>query len=106
VTPPVRAGAMREKSETKSMVIRLGGRKHTVGYEPGDTILEAARRAGLRPPFACQAGNCGTCMAHLDEGKATMRANDVLDADELAGGWVLTCQAIPISPKVVVDYDG
>jgi ferredoxin len=96
---------MHEASETRSIVIRLGGRKHTLGYQPGDTILETVRRAGLRPPFACQAGSCGTCMAHLDEGEATMRANDVLDADELAEGWILTCQAIPKSPQVVVDYD-
>jgi ferredoxin len=97
---------MHEESETTSLLIRLAGRKHAIGYEPGDTILEAARRAGLRPPFACQAGNCGTCMAHLDEGTATLRANDVLDPDELAAGWILTCQAVPTSAKVVVDYDG
>ncbi len=86
-------------------MIRIDGRKHTVAYEPGDTILETARRAGLKPPFACQAGNCGTCMAHLDEGKVTMRVNNVLAADEVEEGWVLTCQAIPTSREVVVDYD-
>ncbi len=94
-----------EKSETKSLVIRIEGRRHRVGYQPGDTILDAARRAGLKPPFACQAGNCATCMAHLDEGRATMRANNALAADEVEEGWVLTCQAIPTSPEVVVDYD-
>ena len=86
-------------------MIRLDGRKHRVGYEPGDTILDAARRAGLKPPFSCQAGSCGTCMAHLDEGKVTMRVNNALDADEVEEGWVLTCQAIPTSREVVVDYD-
>ena len=97
---------MHDEAETKSMVIRLGGRRHSVACEPGDTILEAARRAGLRPPFQCQAGNCATCMAHLDEGQVTMRANNALDADEVDAGWILTCQAVPISQKVVVDYDG
>jgi ferredoxin-NADP reductase len=90
---------------TESLVIRLGGRKHRVAYEPGDTILHAARRAGLKPPFACEAGSCGTCMAHLVEGKVTMRVNNVLDAAEVEEGWVLTCQAIPTSREVVVDYD-
>ncbi len=93
------------ESETESIVIRLEGRKHRVGYEPGDTILEAARRAGLKPPFNCQAGNCATCMAYLDAGKATMRVNNALHADEVEEGWVLTCQAIPTSREVVVDYD-
>ena len=93
------------ESETESIVIRLNGRKHTVAYERGDTILEAARRTGLKPPFNCQAGNCGTCMAYLDEGRATMRANNALGADEVKEGWILTCQAIPTSREVVVDYD-
>jgi 3-ketosteroid 9alpha-monooxygenase subunit B len=94
-----------EASETESIVIRLDGRKHTIAYEPGDTILEAARRAGLKPPFNCQAGSCGTCMAMLDEGRATMRVNNALDTGEVKEGWVLTCQAVPTSRQVVVDYD-
>jgi ferredoxin len=92
-------------SDTESIVIRLGRRTHTIAYEPGDTILDAARRAGLSPPFSCQRGNCATCMAHLDEGSATMRVNNALSADEVEAGWVLTCQAIPTSREVVVDYD-
>jgi len=50
-------------------------------------------------------GNCATCMAHLDAGEVTMRVNDALDDDEVAEGWILTCQAVPISREVVVDYD-
>jgi len=92
-------------SSTESIVIRLDRRKHTIGYQPGDTILDAARRAGLTPPFSCERGNCATCMAHLEEGSATMRANNALSADEVEAGWVLTCQSIPISREVVVDYD-
>jgi ferredoxin-NADP reductase len=92
-------------SETESVTIRLSGRKRRVRYQSGDTILDTARRAGLDPPFACQAGNCGTCMAHLEEGKVTMRVNNALHADEVEQGWVLTCQAIPTSREVVVDYD-
>jgi 3-ketosteroid 9alpha-monooxygenase subunit B len=94
-----------EASETKSLVIRLGGRKHSVEYEPGDTILEAARRAGLKPLFSCERGNCGTCMAYLVEGEVRMRVNNVLDAGEVEEGWVLTCQGVPASREVAVDYD-
>jgi ferredoxin-NADP reductase len=104
-TLPAEAPAAGEASETESVVIRLHGRKHTVVYERGDTILNAARRAGLKPPFSCQAGSCGTCIAFLGEGKVTMRVNNVLGADEVAEGWVLTCQSVPSSRKVVVDYD-
>jgi ferredoxin len=93
------------EAATQSIEIRLGGRKHSVPYQPGDTVLEAARRLGLRPPFNCQAGNCGTCMAFVEVGEVAMRENNVLDAGEVAEGWVLTCQAVPLSPEVVVDYD-
>ena len=92
-------------SDTESLVIRLDGRRHTIAYESGDTVLEAARRAGLGPRFNCQSGSCATCMAFLDEGAATMRHNDALTADEVAEGWILTCQAVPTSRTVVVDYD-
>ena len=85
--------------------IRLQQRTHTVAYQPGDTLLETARRGGLQPPFSCELGNCATCMAHLDVGSATMRANNALTADEVDTGWVLTCQAVPTSREVVVDYD-
>jgi len=94
------------RAPTESLVVRLDRRKHTLGYEDGDTILQAARRGGLQPPFSCEAGNCATCMAHLDEGSATMRVNNALSAEEVDDGWVLTCQAIPTSVAVVVDYDG
>lgn len=94
-----------DSTPTESLVIRLDRRKHRIAYRPGDTILEAARRAGISPPFSCESGNCATCMAHLDEGSASMRVNNALSVDEVDGGWVLTCQAVPTSQKVVVDYD-
>jgi len=89
----------------ESLVIRLDRRKHTVAYHAGDTVLETARRAGLRPPSSCEAGNCATCMAHLDAGVVAMRANNALTQDDLDEGWILTCQSVPASAEIVVDYD-
>lgn len=86
------------------VTILLDGKTASVPLHEGETILEAARRAGLNPPFSCEAGNCGTCMAKLTQGTATMRVNDALDDDEVEEGYVLTCQGIPDGP-VVVDYD-
>ncbi len=88
-----------------ALVIRLGRRTHTVRYHPGDTILEAARRGGLRPPSSCEAGDCATCMAHLDTGTVTMRANNALTDEDLDEGWILTCQSLPTSAELVVNYD-
>jgi 3-ketosteroid 9alpha-monooxygenase subunit B len=94
-----------ETSVTEELVIRLEKRETVVVYQRGDTVLETARRAGLNPPFSCEQGNCATCMAHLDEGTVTMRANNVLSAEDLDEGFVLTCQSVPMTPRVVVDYD-
>jgi ferredoxin-NADP reductase len=99
------APATTPESATESLVIRIERRRHEVAYQPGETILEAARRAGLRPPFSCEAGNCATCMARVETGAATLRANNALTDAELADGWVLTCQALPTSREIVVNYD-
>ena len=92
-------------SVTESLVIRLEHQETTLEYKAGDTVLDAARRAGLSPPFSCEQGNCATCMAHLDEGAATMRVNNALTPEEVEDNWVLTCQSLPTGAKVVVDYD-
>ncbi|HEX9831885.1 MAG TPA: 2Fe-2S iron-sulfur cluster-binding protein [Mycobacterium sp.] len=70
-----------------------------------ETLLESARRAGLSPPFSCEAGNCGTCMGKLVEGNATMRVNDALDEDEVEDGYILTCQAVPDTDSISFTYD-
>jgi 3-ketosteroid 9alpha-monooxygenase subunit B len=94
-----------ERSATESLVFKMARKEHSVAYRAGETILESARRAGLNPPFSCESGSCATCMAHLDEGSATMRVNNALSPDEVDTGWVLTCQSIPSSRTVVVNYD-
>ena len=77
----------------------------TVTGLPGETLLESARRAGLSPPYSCEAGDCGTCMARIVEGSAIMRVNDALMDDEVEEGYVLTCQAVPDVAEVKVSYD-
>jgi ferredoxin len=100
VTDPSANGA-----EVRTVTIRLDRKKVTVPQVPGETVLETARRAGLEPPFSCEAGNCGTCMAMVEEGHATMRANDALDDDEVAEGYILTCQGIPDTATITVLYE-
>ena len=87
------------------MTILLDRQKASVARVENETLLESARRAGLSPPFCCEAGNCGTCMARLTEGKATMRVNDALDEEEVAEGYILTCQGVPDTPSVTVEYE-
>ena len=87
------------------VVITVGGRTETVAQRGDSTILESARWAGLRVNSSCEAGHCATCMALVVEGRADMRVNDALDDDEVGEGWVLTCQAVPVTEVVRVDYD-
>ena len=89
----------------EEVTVLLGGKTVVVRYQPGDTLLETARRGGLRPPFSCEAGNCATCMAFLKEGSARMRANNALTPEEVEEGWVLTCQSLPSGQTVTVEYE-
>ncbi len=87
------------------LTITVDDRTEVTTHHPGTTVLQAARQAGLDPPSLCEQGHCATCMAHLDEGTVTMRANNALSPEEVADGWVLTCQSLPTSRAIVVDYD-
>jgi 3-ketosteroid 9alpha-monooxygenase subunit B len=101
-----RAAQRAEASDsTRMLTIILKGRRHQFDYTPGDTVLDAARRGGLKPPFSCELGNCASCMAIVREGGARMRTNNALTPDEVADGWVLTCQALPKGGTVVVEYE-
>ena len=93
-------------TSTQSRVtIEHGGRTDAVDHHPGTTILQTAREMGMDAPFSCESGSCATCMARLVEGDVKMRVNDALTDDEVADGWILTCQSVPTSPSVHVVYE-
>lgn len=92
-------------ARTEEVVIELDGRTTTAKYRKGDTLLQTARSHALQAPYSCETGSCGTCMARLTEGSARMVNNDALEDDEVAEGYVLTCQALPTSPSVRFTYD-
>lgn len=71
----------------------------------GDNILDAALAHGADLPYACKGGVCSTCRAKIVEGAVEMEVNYALEPDELAKGFVLTCQSHPTTAKVVVDFD-
>jgi 3-ketosteroid 9alpha-monooxygenase subunit B len=102
---PVATPAAAEPATGGTVTIHLDRKKVSVPKVAGETLLESARRGGLAPPFSCEAGNCGTCIAKLTEGHATMRNNDVLEEDEIADGYILTCQGVPDSESITVDYE-
>jgi ring-1,2-phenylacetyl-CoA epoxidase subunit PaaE len=87
------------------VTVLLDGRRSTTTVPAGTPVLDGAQRVRPDLPFACKGGVCGTCRARLVEGEVTMRRNYALEQDELDAGYILTCQSLPASPSVIVDYD-
>jgi ring-1,2-phenylacetyl-CoA epoxidase subunit PaaE len=83
----------------------IDGKRREVPVAEGEAILDAALRAGVDLPFACKGGMCSTCRAKLVEGEARMEVNYSLEPWELEKGFILTCQARPVTDRVMVDYD-
>lgn len=85
--------------------IKLDGLTIEVPIEKGQNILDAAQLVGADVPYACKGGVCCTCRAKLVEGEIEMQANYSLTKEEVAQGFILTCQAVPKTRKVVIDFD-
>ncbi len=94
----------RAAAGTEAVAI-LDGLRHHFTVPPGGHVVDAALAAGLRVPYSCKGGMCCTCRARLVEGAAEMTANYSLEPWEIARGFILTCQAVPTSARIVVDYD-
>ena len=96
--------AAQQEAKGLSVSVTLDGRTRKVEFN-GENILDSAREAGLPAPFACKAGVCATCRARVTRGKVEMAVHYGLSADEVAAGYVLTCQSVPVGEGVAVDYD-
>lgn len=101
--------APQEITETSVAVARgqatLHGRTSDFELYAGDSVLDAVQRVRPDAPFSCRSGVCSTCQAILREGDVTMAVNYGLTDDEVARGYVLTCQSHPATDRIVVDYD-
>jgi ring-1,2-phenylacetyl-CoA epoxidase subunit PaaE len=93
-------------AEAARIVIVRDGLQREISFAKGQpSILDAASAAGLEVPFSCTSGVCGTCRAKLIEGQVRMERNFALDKAEVAAGFVLTCQAHPLTDRVVLSFD-
>jgi len=95
--PPVGAGT--------ALTVILDGRSSALTLPAGMPVLDGAQRARPDLPFACKGGVCGTCRARVTSGAAVMRRNYALEQREIDAGYVLTCQAVPRTDEITVDYD-
>lgn len=92
-------------SEEITLEITADDTTHTIKTTAKNTLLDAALNQKLDVPYSCQGGVCCSCIAKVTEGSATMANNQILTDEEVEEGLVLTCQAVPTSAKVVVNYD-
>jgi len=102
VRPPAEPGAA---AGDAVVTILLDGRASTFSMGRDERVLDAALRVRSELPYACKGGVCSTCRAKVVDGRVEMVRNFALEPDELAAGYVLTCQSQPVTDQVTVDYD-
>ncbi|MGE3064581.1 MAG: 2Fe-2S iron-sulfur cluster-binding protein [Hyphomicrobiaceae bacterium] len=83
----------------------LDGVRRSFKVPAGQHVVDAALAAGIRVPYSCKGGMCCTCRAKVVEGSAEMTVNYSLEPWEIEAGFILTCQAVPTSARIVLDYD-
>ncbi|MBP8309779.1 MAG: phenylacetate-CoA oxygenase/reductase subunit PaaK [Burkholderiaceae bacterium] len=104
--PPVPAEFVTDDTPRADVVLIVDGKERRLRVPmQGTAILDAGLHAGVNLPFACKGGVCCTCRARVLEGEVRMERNFSLEEQELARGFVLTCQAHPVSSRVVISYD-
>lgn len=96
--------ALQEEAAGQTLSVTLDGRTRKVEFSAAN-ILDSAREAGMPAPFACKAGVCATCRAKVTKGEVEMAARYGLTDEEIAAGYILTCQSVPVGEGVAVDYD-
>ncbi|MBB5870751.1 ring-1,2-phenylacetyl-CoA epoxidase subunit PaaE [Allocatelliglobosispora scoriae] len=102
---PSAPSASTAQSGDVTVTIKLDGRATSLTMDSGERVLDAALRVRPELPFACRGGVCSTCRARVVEGNVNMVTNWALEPEDVAAGYVLTCQAVPTSENLVVDYD-
>lgn len=94
-----------KSAEHSAVTMLVDGDTFTFEMSSKQTILEAALKQGIDAPYSCQGGICSSCLCRITEGTAEMKKNSILTDGEIADGLVLSCQAIPTSSTIFVDYD-
>jgi 3-ketosteroid 9alpha-monooxygenase subunit B len=84
--------------------VTLDGQTRLLPWPPGSRMLDVLIDEGLDPPFSCREGICGACACRITGGEVDMVHNEVLEPEDVADGYILACQAVPLTPKVSITY--
>ncbi len=85
--------------------IIYAGEKFNLKGSQNKSLLDIALANTVDAPYSCQGGICSTCIARIKKGSVKMETNQILTDEEIKEGFILTCQAIPTSNSILIDYD-
>ncbi|MER7164599.1 1,2-phenylacetyl-CoA epoxidase subunit PaaE [Micromonospora sp. NPDC000207] len=103
--PPEPVRRVEDRAAGAEVTIVLDGRSSRIAMGAGERVLDAALKVRPELPYACKGGVCSTCRAKVVDGAVTMARNYALEPDEVAAGYVLTCQSTPTTNTLTIDYD-
>jgi len=95
------------ESNKKSGILKIiyDNTTHKINFKPSEILLDTILNNNIDVPHSCQGGVCSTCISRIKEGQIKMKTNQILTDDEIKEGLILTCQAIPKSKKITIDFD-
>lgn len=85
--------------------VTIKGQNHGLEVQKGDSLLDALKKANISPPYSCESGVCGSCVAKVVQGRAEMKACMALEQEEIDEGLVLTCQALPVTDEIEIKFE-
>lgn len=91
--------------DVRVLEVELDGERHRLPWPATARMLDVLVDHGLAAPFSCRQGLCGACTCRLEKGDVRMNENEVLDAEDLAEGYILACQSLPLTDTVRISYD-
>jgi 3-ketosteroid 9alpha-monooxygenase subunit B len=92
-------------SVAATLEVSLDGEKRVLPWPAGTRMLDVLIDEGLDAPFSCRQGICGACACQLTAGEVKMAHNEVLEEADVAGGYILACQAVPLTDTVSITYE-
>jgi 3-ketosteroid 9alpha-monooxygenase subunit B len=99
-----RPAAPGEEGTPATLEVSIDGEKRVLAWPAGARMLDVLIDEGLDAPFSCREGICGACACQLTGGEVKMAHNDVLEEEDMADGYVLACQALPLTDRVSIEY--
>ena len=97
--------AVADEGPSTRLTVTLNGDRRELTWRTDTTLVDRLLAEGLQPPYSCREGACSACACRIVSGDVKMLRNDVLEEEDLADGWVLGCQAVPVTDEVELSYD-